>query len=139
MSDIYSSKKRSEIMSKISGTETLPERQIRKVLFSNGLRYRKNVKSLPGKPDIVLPKFNTIVFVHGCFWHGHKRCSAAKLPKTRKNFWKEKIESNIRRDKRNVLDLQKLGWKIIIIWQCETSSKLKLAKRMERLMDQIKK
>jgi DNA mismatch endonuclease, patch repair protein len=139
MPDIYSKKKRSDVMSKVSSAETGPEKQVRKLLFSKGFRYRKNVKYLPGKPDIVLPKFKTVILVHGCFWHGHKKCKAAKLPETRKDFWKKKIESNTRRDKRNMLDLKKLGWKVIIVWQCEMSSKLKLAERLELLIGQIKK
>ena len=99
MSDIFSKQKRSEIMSKISGKETKPEILVRKFLFANGYRFRKNDKRYLGKPDIVLPKYKTIIFIHGCFWHGHN-CLAGKLPETRKEFWKEKINGNIERDKK---------------------------------------
>jgi len=98
--DKFSPKKRSEIMSKITGKETKPEILVRKYLFAKGFRYRKNVKTLPGKPDIVLPKYKTVVFINGCFWHGHKNCKKANLPTTNFNFWKEKIDKNIIRDKK---------------------------------------
>src|ERR1700739_1798896 len=97
--DVFSKDKRSTIMSKISGKETKPEIIIRKFLFSKGFRYRKNVSTLPGKPDIILSKYSTVIFVNGCFWHGHKNCKAAKLPSTRRQFWEEKINNNIVRDK----------------------------------------
>lgn len=119
MSDIFSSEKRSEIMSKISGKETKPEILVRKFLFAHGFRFRKNDKKLPGKPDIVLPKYKTVIFVHGCFWHGHHNCKKSKLPETRKEFWEEKINQNISRDIRNIKDLEELGWKVILVWGCE--------------------
>ncbi len=122
MTDIYSKQKRSEIMSNISGKETKPEILVRKFLFSNGFRFRKNDKRYPGKPDIVLPKYKTVIFVHGCFWHGHD-CPAGKLPETNKKFWEEKIAGNVERDKRNKAELEKLGWKVITIWQCELKNK----------------
>ena len=122
MTDIFPKQKRSEIMSKISGKETKPEILVRKFLFANGFRFRKNDKRYPGKPDIVLPKYKTVIFVHGCFWHGHN-CPAGKLPETRKEFWKEKINGNIERDKRNKIELEKQGWKVITIWQCELKNK----------------
>lgn len=137
MSDIYSSKKRSEIMSKISGKETKPEILVRKFLFANGFRYRKNVKSLPGSPDIVLPKYKTVIFVHGCFWHGHT-CKAAKLPETRKEFWTEKILSNVIRDNHNIDDLKSLGWKVITVWQCEMKNKSLREERLGNLVLEIK-
>ena len=137
MTDIFSKQKRSEIMSKISGKETKPEILVRKYLFANGFRYRKNVKYLPGKPDIVLPKYKTIIFVHGCFWHGHN-CNAGKLPETRKDFWKEKIKGNVERDKRNKFELEELGWKVLTIWQCELkNSKIKI-KTLEKLLNKLK-
>ena len=122
MSDIYSKQKRSEIMSKISGKETKPEILVRRFLFTNGFRFRKNDKRYPGKPDIVLPKYKTVIFVHGCFWHGHS-CSAGKLPETRKDFWIEKINGNIERDKKNISLLKKQGWKVIVIWQCKLKNR----------------
>jgi len=122
MADIFNKKKRSEIMSKISGKETKPEILVRKHLFAKGFRYRKHVKDLPGKPDIVLPKYKTVIFVHGCFWHGHN-CKAGKLPETRKEFWEKKINDNIKRDQKNKSELEKLGWKVIVVWQCELKNK----------------
>jgi DNA mismatch endonuclease (patch repair protein) len=108
LADIFTKEKRSDIMSKISGKETKPEILVRKYLFANGFRYRKNDKRFPGKPDIVLPKYKTIIFIHGCFWHGHN-CKRGKLPETRKSFWKKKISQNIERDKRNNDILENLG------------------------------
>ena len=118
MSDIYSKQKRSEIMSHISGKETKPEIMVRKYLFSEGFRFRKNVKNLPGKPDIVLAKYKTVIFIHGCFWHGHS-CKRGALPNTNAVFWETKIEGNVERDKRDIAELEKQGWEVIVIWQCE--------------------
>ena len=123
-------------MSKISGKETKPEILVRKYLFSKGFRYRKNVKSLPGTPDIVLPKFKTVIFVHGCFWHGHN-CKRGILPETRYVFWKEKIGANILRDKRNIKELRERNWNIIIVWHCELSNKEIRKKRLEKLVVEI--
>ena len=109
-------------MSKISGKETKPEIIVRKYLFSLGFRYRKNVKELPGKPDIVLPKYKTVVFIHGCFWHSHEGCSRADLPVTNREFWTEKIQSNVERDRLNQEKLKQQGWKVLIIWQCKLKS-----------------
>jgi DNA mismatch endonuclease, patch repair protein len=136
MSDIYNENKRSEIMSKISGKETKPEILVRKFLFANGFRYKKNVKNLPGKPDIVLPKYKIIIFVHGCFWHGHS-CKAGKLPETRKEFWEEKLRSNVERDKINQAKLIELGWKVFIVWQCEIRTRNQRDNRMWNLVNQI--
>ena len=137
MGDIYSKRKRSEIMSKISGTETKPEILVRKYLFSKGFRFRKNDKRLPGRPDIVLPKYKTVIFIHGCFWHGH-HCKAGKLPETNKEFWGNKINSNIERDKKNQHKLEKLGWKIIIVWQCKLKNKKMMTKKLKEIEQKIK-
>ena len=110
-------------MSKISRKETKPEIFVRKYLFGNGFRFRKNVKTLSGKPDIVLPKYKTIIFVHGCFWHGHKDCKKSKLPKTRKEFWENKISTNIQRDKTNIEELKNQRWNVIVLWECELKNK----------------
>ena len=123
-------------MSKISGQETKPEIIVRKFLFSNGFRYRKNVKTLPGKPDIVLPKFKTVIFVHGCFWHGHT-CKAGKLPETRKEFWTNKISDTIERDKRNINELSNMGWKVIVVWQCKLKNKEEKDRRLHKLIEEI--
>ncbi len=124
-------------MSKISGKETKPEIIVRKFLFSKGFRYRKNISNLPGKPDIVLPKYKSIVFVHGCFWHNHN-CKAAKLPETRKEFWTKKISDNKIRDGKNREVLEKMGWKVFIVWECEIKSKKSRTNRLELLINQIK-
>ena len=123
MPDIFPKSKRSYIMSKISGKETKPEILVRKYLFSQEFRYRKNVKKLPGKPDIVLPKYKTIIFVNGCFWHGHENCKKSALPATNIAFWKGKISSNIIRDKKIYVELSNMGYKVLIIWQCELTAK----------------
>lgn len=135
--DIYSSKKRSKIMSKISGKETKPEIKVRKFLFSQGFRYLKNDRRYPGTPDIVLPKYNSIVFVHGCFWHGHN-CKYGDLPETNKKFWENKIGNTIKRDKRNKQKLEKAGWKVIIVWECEINNNENFKSRMKRLITKIR-
>ena len=136
MTDIYSKNKRSGIMSKISGKETKYEILVRKFLFEKGFRYRKNDKRLPGRPDIVLPKYKTVIFIHGCFWHGH-HCKAGKLPETNKEFWENKINSNMERDKKNQHKLEKLGWKIIIIWQCKLKNKKMMIKKLKEIEQKI--
>ncbi|MBI4687292.1 MAG: DNA mismatch endonuclease Vsr [Nitrospirae bacterium] len=123
MVDIFSKNKRSAIMAKIRGDETQPEIVVRKFLFSKGFRFRKNVKTLPGKPDIVLPKYKTVIFIHGCFWHKHKNCKKAQLPETRKEFWEKKISGNVERDKKNIRQLKKTGWQVIVLWQCRLGKK----------------
>lgn len=111
-------------MSKITGKETKPEILIRKYLFSQGFRYRKNVKELPGKPDIVLPKYKTVIFIHGYFWHGHKGCDKATLPSSNIKFWKEKISKTCERDKVKEDKLKNAGRKVLIVWQCELKNKI---------------
>lgn len=136
--DIFSKRKRAEIMGRIKGKETKPEILIRKALFAKGYRYRKNVKSLPGKPDIVLSKLKTIILVNGCFWHGHNNCKASKLPATNTSFWKLKILSNIDRDKRNLGKLRRLGWHVIQVWQCSIASQAKLERTIIRVVNRLK-
>ncbi len=106
-------------MSKVSSNETKPEIIIRKLLFSKGFRYRKNVKSLPGKPDIVLPKHKTIIFVHGCFWHQHEGCRKSYRPTSNVEFWNKKLDRNMERDATNTQLLKDAGWKVITVWECE--------------------
>lgn len=117
--DVHDKKTRSYNMSCIKGKNTKPEEIVRKYLFSQGFRYRKNDKRLPGTPDIVLPKHRTVIFVNGCFWHGHEGCRYFVVPKTNTEFWMNKIETNIQRDKRNIEKLQVMGWKVIVIWECQ--------------------
>ena len=106
-------------MAAIKGKDTKPEMIVRKYLFSRGLRDRVQGKKLPGRPDIVLPKYKTVVFVDGCFWHGHEGCRYFRLPKSNVDFWREKIERNVARDARNEADLQALGWRVIRVWECD--------------------
>ncbi|SIO36488.1 very short patch repair endonuclease [Halodesulfovibrio marinisediminis] len=117
--DIVSKEKRSEMMSKIRGKNTKPELVVRSLLHSMGYRFRLHRKDLPGTPDIVLPKYKTVIFVNGCFWHGHKGCPIYKPPKSNVQYWEEKIAKNKERDRINTLLLQKLGWKVLEIWECE--------------------
>lgn len=106
-------------MSRIRSKDTKPEEIVRKYLFSHGFRYRKNDSRYPGKPDIVLPKYRTVIFVNGCFWHKHEGCKYFVWPKSNPEFWRNKIENNVLRDKDNYAKLAKDGWKIIVIWECE--------------------
>lgn len=121
--DVHSKETRSYNMSRIKSSNTKPEEIVRKYLFSKGLRYRKNDKRLPGTPDIVLPKYKTVIFVNGCFWHGHEGCRFFVVPKTNTEFWVNKIEANKQRDSRKTNDLQSLGWKVIVVWECQLKSK----------------
>ena len=117
--DNHSPEVRSYNMSQIKSTNTKPEELVRKYLFANGLRYRKNVKTLPGKPDIVLTKYKTVIFVNGCFWHGHNGCKYFVMPKSNTSYWKEKIKNNIERDNKVHQKLSDMGWNVIIIWECD--------------------
>jgi DNA mismatch endonuclease, patch repair protein len=123
---------RSRLMSKIRGKNTKPELTVRKYLHARGLRYRLHDSTLPGKPDLVFKSRGAIVLVHGCFWHGHKGCSKARLPKSRVDFWGPKIQANRDRDRRTIRRLRSLGWRVYVIWQCQLSEK-----RLERLVTQI--
>ncbi len=117
------SEQRSRNMSAIRSKNTKPEIKVRKVLHSMGYRFRLHSKDLPGSPDIVLPKYKTVIFVHGCFWHRHQNCKYASTPKTRQEFWNKKFNENINRDKINQENLSSKGWKIIIVWECEIKDK----------------
>jgi DNA mismatch endonuclease (patch repair protein) len=123
-------------MSKISGQDTKPEIIVRKFLFSKGFRYRKNIKSLPGTPDIVLTKYRTVIFVNGCFWHGHT-CKKGNLPKTRRDFWEKKISNTQERDKRNMDELKANGWKVVVVWQCELRNQNQRKISFEKLLAKL--
>lgn len=127
-------------MSRISGKNTKPEIIIRKWAFNSGFRYTLHNKNLPGKPDIVFSKYKKVIFVNGCFWHGHNNCSRSKLPTTNKKFWKEKIERNKRNDKSNKIRLKKMGWDYLVIWQCEIakSNNEKIANKISRFLGKNK-
>lgn len=119
MADVHSKETRSYNMSRIRSKDTKPELLVRKFLHKNGFRYRLHVKNLPGKPDIVLPKYKTVIFVHGCFWHGHEGCKYYVVPKTRTEWWLEKIGRNIENDLKALQIFKTNGWKVVVIWQCE--------------------
>lgn len=129
MADVHKPNTRSYNMSQISGKDTKPEMIVRKFLHANGYRYRLHVKDLPGKPDLVLPKYNSVIFVHGCFWHAHEGCKYFKIPETRTEWWKEKLYGNKERDKANIRKLKDMGWNVVVIWECE----LKVDKTSETL------
>ena len=123
-------------MSRIRGKNTKPEELVRKYLFSKGFRYRKNVASLPGKPDIVLSKYKTCIFVNGCFWHGHEGCKYFVWPKNNAEFWKRKITSNMARDKHSHALLEQSGWRVLTIWECELKGS-NLEPFLEKLVNAI--
>lgn len=137
MADRHSKEVRSYNMSRIRGKNTKPEEIVRKYLFSQGFRYRKNDKRLPGTPDIVLPKYKTVIFVNGCFWHMHEGCRYFVWPKSNEEFWHNKILTNVIRDKRNYSELQDLGWKVIVVWECQLKKQCQKEK-LEDLAEQIK-
>lgn len=117
-------------MSRIRGKDTGPERAVRSALYRMGYRFRLHCAILPGKPDIVLRKYNTVIFVHGCFWHRHAACGLAYTPKSRRRFWKQKFERNIQRDREVARTLAALGWRVRVIWECETESDTLLSRRL---------
>ena len=121
MADNLTPEKRSWNMSRIKGKDTSIEVKVRQFLFKNGFRFRKNVKTLPGKPDIVLPKYKAVVFVHGCFWHRHEGCKEATMPKTKTEYWQKKFEHNIYNDRQHEEELTNAGWRVFIVWECEVT------------------
>ncbi len=136
MADVHNEKTRSYNMSKISGINTKPEIIVRKYLHSKGLRYVLYNRNLPGKPDLVFPKYKTIIFINGCFWHGHEGCRYYSIPKTRTEWWKNKIDATIKRDKKIIQELKEHGWKILTIWECELKPQIKFL-TLERILHNI--
>lgn len=138
--DIWDKDKRSEVMALVRGKNTKPEVIVRKYLFSKGFRYRINVKALPGKPDIVLSKYNAVIFVHGCFWHGHQIEGEyhRRFPVSNAKFWQAKIENNTSRDIHNQVLLKETGWRVFTVWECELSSKEKREKTLNNLVVALK-
>jgi len=137
LADTVSKKKRSEIMSKIRGKDTKPELMVRQYLYHNGFRYRKHYRKIPGSPDVYLSKYNTAIFINGCFWHGHENCKYYKTPKSNTSFWLDKINKNKARDIKNKNDLQNMGIQVIIIWECELKSDFN--KTMQSLVEALYK
>lgn len=137
MADVHSKTIRSYNMSRIKGKNTTPEILVRKYLHARGFRYKLHDKALPGKPDLVLPKYNTVIFIHGCFWHAHEGCKYFVIPKTRTEWWKNKIYGNRKRDEENQKQLQTKGWKVIQVWECDLKS-ANINLTLKRVADQIK-
>lgn len=133
--DIWTKEKRSEVMSKIKGKDTKPEMILRSLLFKLGFRYRVHKKDLPGKPDIVFVKQKIAIFVHGCFWHYHQDCHEGRIPSTNSNFWKNKLEKNIIRDENNIKTLQSIGWKVLVVWECEIEREIN--KTVEKIVTEL--
>ena len=138
MTDRFSKSKRSEIMGRISNKDTKPELVVRSFLHRYGYRFRLHRKDLPGKPDICLPKFKVVIFVHGCYWHRHQDCKKGQdLPATNKAFWKEKFARTFKRDLQNRRDLEDRGWKVLTIWECETRNQNLLEERLLKKLRRI--
>lgn len=137
MVDHLSKQNRSWNMSRIRSKDTEPEKIVRSLLHRMGYRFRLYRKDLPGKPDIVLPKYKTVIFVHGCFWHRHKGCKRCTTPSTNTAYWLPKFERNIAKDKENQKKLKQLGWRSVIIWECETKNKTRLESKLLSILDRI--
>jgi DNA mismatch endonuclease (patch repair protein) len=138
MADFLTPAQRSERMSRIRGKDSQPELALRRALHRLGLRYRLHVPNLPGKPDLVFPRYKAVVFVHGCFWHRHRGCKIATTPKSNTQFWVDKFETNVSRDARNTTELRAMGWRVFVAWECDIASAAKAAATGEQLAGLIK-
>lgn len=141
MADIYDRKKRSEIMARVRATGTKPEKIVRQVAFSLGLRYRLHRDEFPGRPDLVFPRHRKVIFVHGCFWHGHIHCRKARRPEANRVFWDQKLSRNIERDQQNTDALKAAGWGVLAIWECQARNRNQVAEMLreffgENLVDE---
>ncbi len=136
MADVHTKEQRSYNMSRIKGKDTKPEMLVRRFLHANGFRYKLHDKTLPGKPDIVLPKYKTVIFVHGCFWHGHEGCRYYVVPKTRTEWWLQKIAKNKTNDTKAIQTLKRPGWKIVMLWECDLKPD-KIEKTLSSLPNRI--
>lgn len=133
--DIYSPEKRSEIMGRVKGRDTKPERAVRSLIHRMGFRFRLHASQLPGRPDIVLPRHRKVIFVHGCFWHQHPGCRRAKLPQTRAEWWKSKLTRNSQRDSETQEQLRQQGWEVLVIWQCQLRDPCRLEAELRKFLD----
>lgn len=133
MADCFSKEKRSWVMSRIRGADTGPERVLRRLLHSKGLRFRTQKADLPGKPDLVLKKYHALIYVHGCFWHGH-RCQAGRKPRSNLTYWHQKLERNKRRDRIVARACRRLGWKRIVVWECQLRDLDRVERRVFRIL-----
>ncbi len=130
MPDVFTPAKRSWIMRQVRSRDTKPELVVRRYLHAHGFRFRLHRDDLPGKPDIVLPRYNTVVFVHGCFWHGHQGCKHSDVPTSNRQYWERKIGRNVTRDRRNARALRKLGWRVLTVWECAIKEERALRRRL---------
>ena len=135
MTDIVDSRRRSEMMAGIKGRNTRPELVVRRIAHKLGLRFRLHRKDLPGRPDLVFPRYRLAVFVHGCFWHRHEGCRYAYTPKSRIAFWTKKFAGNVARDQRNEEALRGLGWRVLVLWECDTRNDEAISRRLEGAID----
>ncbi len=133
--DVFTPQRRSEIMARIKGKDTAPELAVRRLLHAMGFRFRLHRHDLPGKPDLVLPRWRTVILVHGCFWHGH-RCKDGRRPKSNEGYWTPKLDRNRKRDVRTISALRRLGWRVVVIWACQTTDEPQLEKRLRRTLSQ---
>jgi DNA mismatch endonuclease (patch repair protein) len=134
MTDVFTKAKRSWIMGRITGRDTVPEVAVRRFLHARGYRFRLHRKDLPGRPDIVLAKYRTAVQVHGCFWHGHG-CKDGRRPSSNSSYWNQKLDRNLRRDRRNARKLRQLGWRQIVVWECQVTDEARLERRLLRKLE----
>ena len=137
MTDVVSEEQRSYIMSRVASKNTKPELLVRSYLHRRGLRFRIHGKKLPGRPDLVFPKYRAVVFVHGCFWHRHDGCPRTTMPSTRVEFWQNKFDRNMARDQANQAELRELGWRVIVLWECEIGTIAAREVRLKRLAAKI--
>lgn len=139
MADIWQEAKRSEVMSLIRSKNTKPERIVRSVLHRRGYRFRLHRRDLPGQPDIVLPRYRTAIFVHGCFWHSHRNCRDGRVPQSNERYWRPKLELNARRDEQTLATLEKGGWNTLVVWECEVERNLpEVVARIEALLGGVR-
>jgi DNA mismatch endonuclease (patch repair protein) len=134
MSDVHTPDQRSRNMRAIKGKNSKPEMRVRSLIHRMGYRYRLHCKELPGRPDLVFPCRKKVIFVHGCFWHQHPGCRYATRPKTREAFWAEKLKENADRDRRQILELQSFGWKVLVVWECEVREETRLASTLDSFL-----
>ena len=135
MVDVFSEEKRREIMASVKGRDTKPEKIVRSLVHRMGFRFSLHRKDLPGKPDIVLPRYEKVIFVHGCFWHGHANCRKATIPATNTAFWTEKIAKNRIRDMKTKRQLRRQGWQVLVVWECEIARTEKLIRKLHKFLE----
>ena len=135
MTDTLSPRERSERMSRVRSTDTKPEMRVRRLVHGLGYRYRLHVRERPGTPDLVFPSRRAVIFVHGCFWHRHENCALARLPKSRLDFWRKKLESNTTRDAAQQERLRELGWRVLVVWECQLGDTTKLTDTIRHFLD----